>query len=1613
MSSRLFHVFVSYNSNDVSLVEELARRLKSEGLEAWFDKWQLIPGESSQTALEQALADSGCVAVFLGSSGVGPWQNEEIRAAIARRTGQSDGNFRVIPVLLPGGTREERSRLPAFLLNSTWVEFRKSLDEEDAYHRLKSGILGLPPGLPPGRAVYEGQCPYRGLQAFQPEHASFFFGREGRIEWMLNALRATKGFDGAGTLRENRFLAIVGDSGSGKSSLARAGLVPALRNGKLEGSENWPIIIFRPGNDPLESLAVALTGDPKIGSRFDDVGDLITHMESDENRLHLATRVALGGADESQRIVLLIDQFEEVFTLHSDDVTSSRASRSFRDVSKISSTDSRRKAFINNLIYAAGIAGGKTIVVLTMRADFYSKCASYPQLAAAVTDHQELVGPMTEVELREVIERPARLVGLELERGLTEMLLHEIENQPGALPLLQHALQELWERREGRCLTIAAYKAIGGLEGALEQQANATFDAMSPAEQETCRRIFLRLTQPGEGSEDTKRRVPMSQLGDANVISPIINRLSNVRLITVEKDSFVEVSHEALIRSWSKLRTWIESERESMRTQHRLTEAAAEWSGSSRDSNYLYQGIRLAEAEEWSQFPESDLTQEEREFLSASLELRDRGKREEAERQAREIQTLTKLAESEKQRASEHAASARRLRWQSIGAMTLAAVALIAFGFAWKAQKEAQSAKTKVEDTYATSLLNRISNEPGPLERNEIDAFWQIASAQREHYGYGPRREYLIANALKEDNANRLINRAPQAARALIGLADKDRAVFIKSIKYLLNDSKSTESLKLAAVRIGVALNVTEKEFKEFANTALEILSKSMIGEENPRKLEALEEDLVLTIASMSEEESQQARAQIIDAMKRTKSAANLTALCDAINQITNKISQEDGRTIGDLLLRKMQDMVNQPREFVALQGCLNSLPEHVEIPTVMEGVKFIIQSMKIYPHDNMRESLCDLCRKGVKRLNIKDCETGANEFLNAMKLNQDSETSKYIARCLSITAVHCGQKNPILGGTLLLEGMRATDQADPIFELCQGLRNLQGTLTEQDGRTANDRLVELIRKESWPRSLSLLAKSLGENPIKIAEADLEQVKSKLLTVMKDYDTPSGMKHLAIGLKALPAPLLKRDSIAAFNRLLEMLKEANQDYSIQLLGSAMASVGGNLTVEAAEAAAELILIQMEATNDSRKIQVMASGIQGMETAVRSERIAAAYQIIQNKFKAPTLLPIDVANLVKSLAQLPGEIPENIADETIDIMLDVLLEKETDESVFGVDKLEIVCRDASVSLRQTAINKIIDKLDKTQETFLKQVLAHGLATICTTLKDDEFVAVDVPKVACRLITAMTETIDVVQMRSLAKAVEKTAVQLRAEKGQALCLNEIAPLMIRGNEPSDKTITYRLIKNIPDWIRATDDPTTIETLTRIWPSVADQMEPGQIDVAFKEILAAKSKAENQRARPALCEALVEFANAIDVKQAIRGLEYLLKGLQEDHDENELKILLEGVKAQAKRIPQNEAQKAKDLIQIRTEKQINEQIFLGLIESLDALPDALTKIEMVDLLKSPFCTAKPTKYLLTLLEKETGLKFGGDVWTLVKNAKAAGIGPDAFLSPARDPNNLEVFE
>jgi formylglycine-generating enzyme required for sulfatase activity/energy-coupling factor transporter ATP-binding protein EcfA2 len=661
-----YDVFLSHNNADREAVEIIARRLREEAQVAPFlDRWHLVPGEPWQEALEEALDASRTCAVFLGPAGLGTWENEEMRAALDIRAGRL--NYRVIPVLLPGARLPERGRLPRFLARFTWVDFRSGLDDARAFYELVCGIQGVAPG-PEGVTEVEAVCPFRGLQVFDEEHARFFFGREALTQHLVEQLRG------------DRFLAVVGPSGSGKSSLVRAGLVPQIRSGALPASDRWPVVLFKPGPHPLETLAARLV--PHLDGGADPLaaqGLLLDTLRRGERGLHGAVQVALAAASDNQRLLLVVDQFEEMFTLCHD--------------------ESARAAFIANLLYGSAIAGGQTVAVVTMRADFFGKCAAYPELAVRLAERDVLVGPMSEEELQRAMEGPAQAVGLHYEKGLVDAILDDLGDEPGTLPLLQHTLLELWERRRGGWLTTDAYREIGGVKGALAQRADEVYAGLTTAQREAARRVLLRLTEPGEGTEDTRRRATLTELlpaeGGTADVETAVQALADARLLTTGKNEqgneIVDVSHEALIRGWPRLQGWIDEDRAALRTHRRLTEASIEWGRHASDESYLYRGARLAEAEEWAEIRTDDLNELEHAFLDASLTLREQEAAEKEAQRQRELEAARRLAEeaearrrAEGQRAQEAEAREREqrkaaniLRWLVV---ILTLIALVAPG---------------------------------------------------------------------------------------------------------------------------------------------------------------------------------------------------------------------------------------------------------------------------------------------------------------------------------------------------------------------------------------------------------------------------------------------------------------------------------------------------------------------------------------------------------------------------------------------------------------------------------------------------------------------------------------------------------------------------------------------------------------------------------------------------------------------------------------------------------------------------------------------------------------------------------------------------------------------
>jgi WD40 repeat protein len=497
-----------------------------------------------------------------------------------------------------------------------------------------------------GAALASEVCPYKGLAAFDVDDAAYFFGRE-RLVGDLAARTVGVGL-----------LGVVGPSGSGKSSAVLAGLVPSLAEGLLPGSERWRHVVMRPGEHPIQELRSAL-GSAALGTNGD--GDLVASM---------------GQVEAGSRLVLLVDQFEELFTTTLD--------------------ADERDAFVEALVRMATEDHERVIAVLTIRADFYGSCAGYPKLAGLLAANHVLVAPMSADEFRRAVELPARRVGLRVESALSHALVDEVTDEPGGLPLFSTTLFELWGKREGGWLRMETYEKTGGLRGAVARLAERSYQQLTDAEQQTAKTVLLRLVGSGEGEAAVRRRVPIAEFDpDRNTAAAaVLDRLTRDRLLT-RSDGLVEIAHEALIREWPRLRDWLEEDVQGRAVRAHLTEAAKQWQEADRNPAELYRGPRLSVAMDWAATHSDELNELEREFVSESRRASER----EAERQRR---------------------TNRRLRALLAGVAVFLVVALLAGGLALvqrgRARESAREADRQADlarsRELAASAINVLDEDP-------------------------------------------------------------------------------------------------------------------------------------------------------------------------------------------------------------------------------------------------------------------------------------------------------------------------------------------------------------------------------------------------------------------------------------------------------------------------------------------------------------------------------------------------------------------------------------------------------------------------------------------------------------------------------------------------------------------------------------------------------------------------------------------------------------------------------------------------------------------------------------------------------------------------------------
>lgn len=496
--------------------------------------------------------------------------------------------------------------------------------------------------------------PYKGLRAFRETDALDFYGRDALVEELLQAVAG------------HNLVAVVGPSGSGKSSVVHAGLVPALRAGGVPGSRQWLIADMFPGSFPFEELEAAL-----LRVAVDRPSDLLDDL-SQENGLLRVTKQILPGDDAT--LLLVIDQFEEIFSSVASEAT--------------------RRLFLDNLVSIATDERSRVRVVLTMRADFFSRALEYGDLAETFRHRMVTVGPPTRDGLAQAISAPARALGVELEPGLVGRVISDVEGQPGGLPLMQYALTEMFASRQGEALTSEDYENTGGVLGALGRRAEEVYEGLPESGKEAVRQLFMRLVSVDETTADTRRRATRPELRsldvDQDALDQAITQFGGYRLLSFDRHPItrsptVEVAHEALLREWDRLAGWIDDRRDELILSRRIGAAAHEWEEQGKDPSFLLRGARLEQAEAWLEGTDIASTTDEVRYLEASRE----------------------------QRLAEEAASRLRRRW-TLATLTAGLVVVAIAAAVAVAQRGVAQGEARQEEVRRLAASSELALEEDP-----------------------------------------------------------------------------------------------------------------------------------------------------------------------------------------------------------------------------------------------------------------------------------------------------------------------------------------------------------------------------------------------------------------------------------------------------------------------------------------------------------------------------------------------------------------------------------------------------------------------------------------------------------------------------------------------------------------------------------------------------------------------------------------------------------------------------------------------------------------------------------------------------------------------------------
>jgi hypothetical protein len=1319
-----YDVFVSYARSDAAAATELNNWLRGQGLATFFDRSELRPGLPWVPALEEAINRSRAVAILFGKHGIGNTQQYERQFALVRQT--HEAAFPVIPVLMPGC----ESPPTGFLQLLTWVDLSKAasiLQQLDSLASLRAALRGEAIAA---SAIRARVCPYRGLEPFREEDAPFFCGRDEAIRELVAKVEA------------HAFVAVVGASGSGKSSLVFAGLLPALR--KESQTRTWDVVSFRPGMSPLGALAAAFgiapenAGPAEIDAYLEREAEF--YRDGDVDTLTRIVDRRLDGAPEKpDRLLIYIDQWEELYAMAPAAEDKERFAQHTSDVDK----------FIGLLVAATSGVRSRATVVLTVRADFYNPLVQSPLISRLLAQQQVIIPPMGSGDLRSAIETPAKNAGLSFSPPeLVDQILNDVGSEEGRLPLLQFALKETWERREENKLTAEAYTAVGGVVGAIEKSAASVYNRLTPGQQDAARRLFLRLVTPGEGQEDTRARSLIPNDPQQRDVIKLFSDPKTRLLVTGfaplqasgqpggDVRATVEVAHEALIQRWPTLQTWVNGNREKLRARAAILRAMAEWNENGRIDRFLLDpGVQLERGrglvEDPGDVPVDDLRdfvarsiKREKDRLSAEREaaLADQKRIADAERQAKEAAQQRALAEEQARKGAE--ASARKLRRALAAVAGATILALVLFGLSVREYQQAsrQLERADYESRRASEQTRETQRQ---LERADHALAQSIIDALVSNDWFaGQQRNALWTLAVADDAVRSYVvsgfaNSPPNMARVSGGIGYIFRALGVlrpspAEAEMLLAAAiavpKSTESTADDAEQIQAAIEALAAKISEAqARQALDLLLQQTEQTDqgtNRNAPLALGGSVRALLAKLSETQAQ----QVLDSLLKQIGEATRPDMLEALTQaLPAKLTEAQTQRALDPVLKKLAQ-INDPDAFgrtmnpyaaQALARALRALADKLTEAQAQGALDPVLKLIGQTTDSETLRALTQALRALPAKLTNAQAHLALDPVLRLIGQTTDADELQALAGTLESLAPKLTEAQAQSAFDTVLKQLGQAEDQQTLEAFVQALRALPAKLTDSQAQKAIAPLLKRLVEITDFKTLGPPREAILALVAKLTDAQAQQTLDRMLRQMGQTTKPYALWLLAEVLQALPAKLTEAQAQRALDPVLQGIDKTTNADALSALIGVIRLLAANLSAAQAQQAwrsVDVVLHQFGQTTDTEELQKLgyplARAIQSLPAQLTEAHTQQVLDLILQRIDRITK-PSTLMALAQLLQSLPGKLTDEQAQKALDSVLRQI--GQTDELATLAEALQALTPKLSKAQAQLASKVAVSSL----------------------------------------------------------------------------------------------------------------------------------------------------------------------------------------------------------------------------------------------------------------------------------------------------------------------------